>query len=180
MAWEPTKSGGVPEPANGWYSLLLLIDCYPTSLLASAIEQIGIYVIDQFGRRVSASDDDSSHVCSKSFALNLLSHVYVEQQNPSEHSSWHAERWDTEPHPLSLFGWPMADLPDFQALNVKVNKTPWTERDFEVFRREKIEAGSYERAAQLHGVSRQRYEKVYKSAKVKADAANSVLVRRSK
>lgn len=179
MTWNETKTGKLPEPANGWYSLLHLIDHYQVSALANAIEQIGIYVIDQYGRKRHAGGD-SSDAYSKSMALKLLSDVYAEQQNPSENPSWDSERWDNEDHPLSLFGWDKEHLPDFNSPKIQPILTSWTMRDFEEFKNEKILAGSYQRAAELHGVSRQRYEKVYKSAKEKADAANSVLVRRSK
>lgn len=180
MAWETTKSGEVPVPANDWYSLLLLIDCYPTSLLATAIEQAGIYVIDQFGRIVAASGDDSSSKYSKQFALNLLSQVYEEQQNPSGQFSWDAERWDVEPHPLSLFGWQKDHLPDFK--NFADSQTPlssssskWRQREFVEFENEVKVAGSFAAAAKLHQITRQDYTRVYNRQKSKADSAASPL-----
>lgn len=185
MAWETTKSGEVPQPANCWYSLLLLIDCYPTSLLATAIEQAGVYVIDQFGRRVAASGDDSSSQHSKSFVLKLLSHVYEEQQNPSEKFSWNAERWDTETHPLSLFGWPSTHLPDFKNFASSQNPQPessskWRQREFVEFDNELKRAGSFTAAARLHHATRQDYTRVYNRQKLKADTAASPLAKYKK
>ena len=185
MAWETTKSGEVPEPANGWYSLLLLIDHYPVSLLATAIDQIKIYVNDQYGRTIPATDGDIADKYSKSTALELLSAVYAEQQNPSEQFSWDAERWDTETHPLSLFGWPSTHLPNFTNFASSQNPQPdssskWRQREFVEFDNELKKAGSFTAAARLHHATRQDYTRVYNRQKLKADTAASPLAQYKK
>lgn len=184
MTWNETKTGKLPEPANGWYSLLHLIDHYQVSALANAIEQIGIYVIDQYGRRRQA-DGDSSDAFGKTTALELLSTVYSEQQNPSEQFSWNAERWDIEDHPLSLFGWEKEHLPDFKSFNstknpVADNSSKWRQREFIEFDKEVKIAGSFTAAAKLHRATRQDYTRVYERQKSKASKAESPLAKYKK
>lgn len=185
MTWKPINSDEIPVPVNGWHCLLLLIDYYPVWLLATAIDKAGIYVIDQYGGISPATDDDKADMYSKSNALKLLSDVYAEQQNPSEQFSWNAERWDTETHPLSLFGWPSTHLPDFKNFASSQNPQPessskWRQREFVEFDNELKRAGSFTAAARLHHATRQDYTRVYNRQKLKADTAASPLAQYKK
>ena len=89
-----------------------------------------------------------------------------EERNPGPIPSWNHERWEFEVHPLQRFGWPKGSLPDLDTINNLGNITtavaiPWTERTKSEFETEKIKAGSFEAAGKLHGVTRQRYTKIY-------------------
>ncbi|WP_396189462.1 hypothetical protein [Flavobacterium sp.] len=180
MIWEAVETGKIPEPANGWFSLLILIDHYQVSALVNAIDQHGIFAIDQFGRRVQATEGDISDAYSKNYARKLLADVYAEQQNPAEEFSWHSERLEFETHPLFLFGWPKDNLPDLEsfALGASANNSvnsSWRQRPFSEFEREKKEAVTYEAAAKIHGVTRQDYTRVYERQKSKAGLNLSAL-----
>ena len=163
---EPTaSSNNIPD----WQSLWLLLDRHSTAELANAIDHHGIFVIDEFGRRVLALDGPVSDRRSKAFAKLLLAQRYAELEDPGPQYSWEHERWDTEPHPTHYFGWPLASLPKFNSNAQGVSpaaisnlSVPWTQRPAKEFIEEKSKAGSYEAAGELHGVSRQRYTEIYK------------------
>lgn len=163
------KKRNGPRPFNGWYSMLNLLEYYSTAKIADAIDAFGIYVIDNYGREVIASDGSELDPKSVAFAKALLAERYAELENPGPEYSWKHERWETEPHPTHYFGWPEASLPDFnlttqsggsKALS-KVDAS-WTKRSAQEFIEEKSKAGSYRAAGELHGVSRQRYAEKYK------------------
>ena len=154
------------RPASGWISLLLCVETYKSKVLATAIEQYGLFVYDRFNRRVAANDGPSSDLDSKNYALDLIASVAEEERNPGPIPSWNHERWEFEDHPLQRFGWPEESLPDLQAIknNVVVNTAiaiKWTERTKSEFEAEKIKARSFEAAGKLHGVTRQRYTRIY-------------------
>jgi hypothetical protein len=155
------------RPVSGWTSLLLCVETYKAKVLATAIEQHGIFVYDRFSRRVAATDGPSSDLDSKNHALDLIASVAEEERNPGPMSSLDHERWDFEDHPLQRFGWPEESLPDLEAIknsgsvNVVI-PVLWTQRTKSEFEAEKIKAGSFEAAGKLHGVSRSRYTQIYK------------------
>ena len=158
----------VPEPYNQWYSLELLLDYYSVALLATAIEMSGVFVIDEFGRKVIASGSSSEDRRSAQYALLLLADRYAELENPGPDYSWRAERWESEPHPLCFFGWPVEEFPDLQKLITQDGMPKpaskvlsWTERTPDEFVKEKNQAGSFAKAAKIHGVTRQRYTEVF-------------------
>lgn len=155
------------QPASGWTSLLLCVETYKAKVLATAIEKYELFVYDRFNRYVVANDGPSSDLDSKNYALELIAAVAEEERNPLPFPSWEHERWDIEEHPLQRFGWPKGSLPDLDAIKNSGNintavAIPWTERTKSEFEAEKIKAGSFKAAGELHGVSRTRYTKIYK------------------
>ena len=154
------------RPTSGWISLLICVESYKASVLATAIEQHGIFVNDRFNRRVEATDGPSSDLDSKNHALHLIASVAEEERNPAPNPSWEHERWEFEDHPLQRFGWPEGSLPDLEAIknfgNGNLN-TPvdWTQRTKQEFEDEIKRAGTYAAAGKLHGVSRQRYKIIF-------------------
>ena len=154
------------QPASGWISLLLCVETYKSKVLATAIEQYGLFVYDRFNRRVPANDGLSSELDSKNYALDLIASVAEEERNPGPIPSWNHERWEFEDHPLQRFGWPEESLPDLEAIknsdfSKNATSIKWTERTKSEFEAEKIKAGSFEAAGKLHGVTRQRYTRIY-------------------
>jgi len=155
------------RPASGWTSLLLCVETYKAKVLATAIEQYGIFVYDRFSRRVAATEGPSSDLDSKNHALDLIASVAEEERNPGPISSLDHERWDFEDHPLQRFGWPEGSLPNLEAIKNSGNVNVvipvlWTQRTKSEFEAEKIKAGSFEAAGKLHGVARSRYTTIYK------------------
>ena len=154
------------RPTTGWTSLLICVESYKASVLATAIEQHGIFVIDRFNRRVVATDGTSSDLDSKNHALQLIASVAEEERNPGPNPSWEHERWEFEDHPLQRFGWPEGSLPDLDAIknsdNGNLNNpVDWTKRTKQEFEDEIKKAGTYSAAGKLHGVSRQRYKTIF-------------------
>ena len=154
------------RPASDWISLLLCVRTYKANVLATAIERDGIFVYDRFNRRVAANDGSSSDSNSKNHALDLIASVAEEERDPGPIYSWDHERWEFDDHPLQRFGWPEGSLPDLEAIknsDIAKNATSikWTERTKSEFEAEKIKAGSFEAAGKLHGVTRQRYTRIY-------------------
>ncbi len=147
-----------------WYSLAEALEEHKPGEVATAIEGVGIWVIDCFGRRVIADDGDVGNIYSRQYALKLVADRYGELQNPSPEHSWESERWDVETHPTCTFGWPASEAPSFRAIadTETKNPVPWSKRTRDEFAQELKTAGSYAAAALLHGVSRQSYTKVYK------------------
>lgn len=153
------------QPASGWVSLLLCVETYKANVLATAIENYGIFVCDQFNRRVIANEGPSTDLDSKKYALHLIASVAEEERNPNPSPSWEHERWDFEDHPLQRFGWPEGSVPDLESLKRQgvvqaPEMVPWSQRTKAEFESELIKAGTIKAAAQLHGVSRQRYQAV--------------------
>ena len=161
------KESTLLRPASGWISLLLCVETYKANVLATAIEQYGLFVYDRFNRRIAATEGPSSDIYTKNYALDLIASAAEEERNPGPKPSWDHERWEFEDHPLQRFGWPNETLPDLEAIknyitgNVAV-PMEWTQRTKSEFEAEKIKAGSFEAAGELHGVSRTRYTKIYK------------------
>jgi hypothetical protein len=161
-----TDKSKLLRPASGWLSLLLCVETYKANVLATAIEQYGIFVYDRFNRRVVATDDPSSDLDSKNYALDLLASVAEEERNPGPIPSWDHERWEIEDHPLQRFGWPKESLPDLEVLKNFGNGNAqipmdWTQRTKLEFEDEYKKTGTYEAAGKLHGVSRQRYKTIF-------------------
>ena len=93
-----------------WHSLLSLLERYSPAILATAIEQQGVFVYDRFNRVVKASlegDDDFS----QNKALSLLADWQAELNDPGPIYSWEHEKYEFEPHPTQKFGWPEEKLP---------------------------------------------------------------------
>lgn len=154
------------QPASGWISLLLCVETYKANVLATAIENYGIFAYDQFNRRITANDGPSTDLDSKKHALHLIASVAEEERNPNPLPSWEHERWDFEDHPLQRFGWPKESLPDLDAIKNAGNgsavvKVDWTQRTKLEFEEEYKKAGTYEAAGMLHDVTRQRYKKIF-------------------
>lgn len=162
-----SAEGQLPQPVSGWTSLLSCVRSHKANVLATAIESNGIFVYDRFNRRSVATDGPNSDQYSINYALDLIESVAEEERNPGPIPSWDHERWELEDHPLEMFGWPAESLPDFVAIKNSVNgnltvSVPWTQRTKLEFEEEKLQAGSFEAAGKLHGVSRTRYTQIYK------------------
>jgi hypothetical protein len=154
------------RPASGWISLLLCVETYKAKVLATAIEQYGITVLDRFDRLKVATDGPSSDLFSKNYALDLLAAVAAEERDPGPIPSWEHARWDFEDHPLQRFGWHEESLPDLEAIKNSGNVNVvipvlWTQRTKSEFEAEYKKAGSFKAAGNLHGVARQRYKAIY-------------------
>lgn len=154
-------------PHLSWYSLQLLLDYYSPAVLMTVIEKSGVFVIDSVGRFVYAIDEVSDSRYSRQYAVRLLEAHYAELENPGPDYSWQDERWESEPHPTYFFGWPREYLPSIKIKEPVVvqrnsnTMTSWSERTPEEFVTEKNLAGSFAKAAEIHGVTRQRYTEVY-------------------
>jgi len=102
-------------PRSEWHSLRSLLDRFPTAILATAIEQHGVFVRDRFGRVVKASiegDDDFS----QGRALCLLADWQAELSDPGPIYSWEHEKFEFDSHPTQNFGWPEEALPSLDGL----------------------------------------------------------------
>jgi hypothetical protein len=93
-----------------WYSLHNLLEQYSTAILATAIEQSGVFVYDRFNRVVMASSTDVDDF-SQYKALALLADWQAELNNPGPTNSWDHEKFELEAHPTQNFGWPEGKLP---------------------------------------------------------------------
>jgi len=76
-------------------------------------------------------------------------------------ANWMVNETTLDPFP-SEFSRLVASAADDESTVLTPPKKCWTERSAEEFILEKQAAGSYEAAAKLHGVSRQRYAEIYK------------------
>ena len=162
---ELQKDGKSIRAIRGWFSLNQLLKLYEPAELATIVEGFGVMVFDRYGRRAqadSAGQDDYSR-CK---ALDLLADRQAEIENPGpDFPSWESGRYELEPHPLDRFGWATDALPSFEeepSSNVSGSEVIWTQRPLEEFDREIRQAGSLEKAAELHGRSRQRYTEIYR------------------
>lgn len=159
------RKGKSVRSGGGWFSLNRLLELYDPGELATAIERHGLQVIDRYGRRALAELEGQGDY-SRTKALDLLADRQAEIQNPGpDFPSWDSEQYELEPHPLERFGWPVDALPDFDGTRGSASTQKpilWTERPLDEFERELREAGSLEKAASIHGKSRQRYTEVFK------------------
>lgn len=87
---------------------------YSIGLLATVIEQNGIFTWDRFGRFGQADK------CAKMSILNLLARIYEYENDcydPHDHDQHPLDEASYMPDdPFSLFGWLKDDLPNFEAI----------------------------------------------------------------
>jgi hypothetical protein len=167
---------------NEWISIeRLLSQINPISIpvLAEAIDKYSVQTIDLCDRRILATDGDSSDPQSKAYAIQQLANRHA--MNNAHLSNVEIELFEENMNifgsPLDKFGWPADCLPDFKKINPNAqsensrisNSEIWTERSYEKFQEEYKNAGSYEKAAKIHGVSRQRYTEVFQAKKKAAE-----------
>ena len=125
-----------------WHSLRSLLEEYSPSLLASAIEKNGIWVIDRYNRKVKASVGATDNY-SQSKALDLVADWAAELSDPSPTYSWNHERFELEPHPTQRFGWLGTTLPSFTDLSVSTfshKKRPSQKQEWIALARAEAEA----------------------------------------
>ena len=156
-----------------WISIERLLDDYSIPVLADAAENHKLQTINALGQRILATDGHVDDKKSKAYALEHLASRYAMQQDPGPDDYLVDERLEIEGSPLDLFGWPEDQLPNFNDIqphfqNPQAQKS-WTQRSLKEFEEELRQAGSYGKAGELHGVSRQRYTEILKD---KRDAAN--------
>jgi len=153
-----------------WISIERLLDDYSIPVLAEAIDKFEVQTIDDTGRRILATNGDNNDIHSKVFAKVHLAQRRAYELDPltEEEQFWFEERIQTHGSALDLFGWPKDQLPDF--IKIQPDYQPdtdpewWSKRSPEEFKKEFISAGrNLTKAADLHGISRQRYSKVIKA-----------------
>jgi hypothetical protein len=124
-----------PYKVKPWNSLAGLLDDFTVAELAHTIEREGIYVVDEFGRKVIA-DKQSTDDRSKKKALEHLADVYSAQQNPGPYSHLESEFDRSDEDPLNKFGWPESNFPEIGIPTKKstnIDKTrPWKELAVEI------------------------------------------------
>jgi hypothetical protein len=159
------RDGKSIRSMGGWFSLNSLLELYEPGELATTVEGFGVMVIDRYGRRAQAGPAGQDNY-SRSKALDLLAERQAEIEDPGlDFPSWKSDRYELGPHPLDRFGWVTDALPSFEgepSANSGGSEVYWTQRPLEEFDREIQQAGSLEKAAELHGKTRQRYTAVYK------------------
>ena len=113
------------NPTAKWHSLRNLLEQYSTAILATAIEQHGVFVYDSFNRVVRASNAGSDDF-SQYKALALLADWQAELNDPEPTYSWDHEKFELEVHPTQHFGWPEDQLPplDGSAPYAEIDLTP--------------------------------------------------------
>jgi hypothetical protein len=158
-----------------WISIERLLDTYSIPVLAEAVDKFSIQTIDYLGRRILAENGDEKNIHSKAFAKAHLAQRRAFELDPlsQDEQYWFDERIQTHGSVLDLFGWPKDQLPDFTKIQPdylpEVDSELWSKRSPEEFKKEFIAVGkNLTKAADLHGVSRQRYTEVIK---VKCDAS---------
>ena len=158
-----------------WISIERLLDTYSIPVLAEAVDKFSIQTIDYLGRRILAENGDEKNIYSKAFAKAHLAQRRAFELDPlsQDEQYWFDERIQTHGSVLDLFGWPKDQLPDFTKIQPdylpEVDSELWSKRSPEEFKKEFIAVGkNLTKAADLHGVSRQRYTEVIK---VKCDAS---------
>jgi hypothetical protein len=116
-------------PTDPWRALRDLLDQRSPAVIATAIEQHGVWVYDRFNRRVKASTDTNDEY-SQARALDLVAEWQAELSDPGPKYSWDDERFELEGHPTQQFGWPESRLPNLsacvKAVNPKSTNTPKT------------------------------------------------------
>jgi hypothetical protein len=158
-----------------WISIERLLRDYSIPILAEAVDKFNVQTLDKVGRRMLAENGDKDNIYSKDFAMDQLAQRRAFELDPltEDEQYWHQERIQTHGSPLDLFGWPKDQLPDFTKIqpDYKPDADPewWSKRSPEEFKREYVMVGkNLTKAAELHGVSRQRYTEVIKA---KCDAS---------
>lgn len=160
---------------NRWISIERLLDSYSIPVLAEAVDKCNVQTYDVTGRKILASNGDEKDIHSKAFARAHLAQRRAFELDPltDDEKYWFEERIQTHGSALDLFGWPKDQLPDFTKIqpDYQPDTDPerWSKRSPEEFKKEFIAAGkNFTKAAELHGVSRQRYTEVIKA---KCDAS---------
>lgn len=164
---------GEPQPVpkesyEDWISIEHVLSKYTVPVVAEAIDRCDVQAIDATGRRILATDGDENDIYSKAFAKKHLASRTGE--------SISEEYCDVENNPLETFGWTKNCLPDFENINPHLttnqNHQPqknttvtWTKRSYEEFKKEFQQAKTYDAAAEIHGVTRQRYQQVFNKKK---------------
>jgi hypothetical protein len=158
-----------------WISIERLLDDYSIPVLAEAVDKFEVQTIDETGRRVLANNGDENDIRSKAFAKVHLAQRRALELDPltEDEQYWFDERIQTHGSALDLFGWPKDRLPNLTKIqpDYQPDADPewWSKRSPEEFKREFIAVGkNFTKAADLHGVSRQRYTDVIKT---KCDAS---------
>jgi len=153
-----------------WISIERLLDDYSIPVLAEAVDKLDVQTIDDTGRRVLANNSDESDNCSKAFAKAHLAQRRAFELDPltEDEENWFEERIQTHGSALDLFGWPNDLLPDFTKIQPDyqpdADPESWSKRSPEEFKEEFMAVGkNFTKAADLHGVSRQRYTEVIKA-----------------
>jgi hypothetical protein len=153
-----------------WVSIERLLDAYSIPLLAEAVDKHNVQTHDETGRRILANDGDENDIRSKAFAKAHLAQRRMHEIDPltDEERYWFEEKIATNGSPLDLFGWPKDQLPDLAKIQPhhQPDNDPewWTKRSLAEFEKEFISVGkNFTKAAELHGVSRQRYTEVIKA-----------------
>jgi hypothetical protein len=153
-----------------WISIERLLDDYSIPVLAEAVDKFEVQTIDGTGRRVLANNGDENDTCSKAFAKVHLAQRRAFELDPltEDEQYWFDERIQTHGSALDLFGWPKDRLPDLTKIqpDYQPDADPewWSKRSAEEFKKEFIAVGkNFTKAADLHGVSRQRYTDVIKA-----------------
>jgi hypothetical protein len=158
-----------------WISIERLLDTYSIPILAEAVDKFNVQTHDETNRRVLANDGNAADIQSKAFAKAHLAQRRAFELDPltEDEQYWFDERIQTHGSALDLFGWPKDQLPDFTTIRPdyqpEVDFEWWSKRSPEEFKEEFIAVGkNFTKAAELHGVSRQRYTEVIKA---KCDAS---------
>jgi hypothetical protein len=158
-----------------WISIERLLDDYSIPVLAEAIDKFDVQTIDVLGRRILASNGDENDIHSKVFAKVYLAQRRAFELDPltEDEEYWYDERIQTHGSALDLFGWPKDQLPDFTKIQPDyqpdIDPEWWSKRSSEEFKKEFIAVSrNFTKAAEIHGVSRQRYTEVIKA---KCDAS---------
>ena len=158
-----------------WISIERLLDTYSIPILAEAVDKFNVQTHDETNRRVLANDGNAADIQSKAFAKAHLAQRRAFELDPltEDEQYWFDERIQTHGSTLDLFGWPKDQLPDFTKIQPDyqpdIDPEWWSKRSPEEFKKEFIAVSrNFTKAAELHGVSRQRYTEVIKA---KCDAS---------
>lgn len=113
-----SKSTPPPQEAETqWVSIERLLDEYTIPVLAEAVDKLDVLTHDETGRRILATNGDSSDIHSKAFAISHLANRYSILQDPGPDDDLFYQKLELEGSPLDLFGWPKASLPDLSSIN---------------------------------------------------------------
>ena len=155
---------------NQWISIERLLGTYAIPVIAEAVDKFNVQTIDNTGRRILATEGTESDNHSKAFAKSQLAIRRAFELDPltEDEQYWFDEKIQTHGSPLDLFGWPKDQLPDFKKIQPHYephcDSESWSNRSPEEFKREFLSVGkNFTKAAELHGVSRQRYTEVIKA-----------------
>lgn len=111
------ESGTADEPFRSIYDLAS--PKVSAAAIATAIDVVGVYTWDEFGRYLKAKDgNDPDDPLSKAFVLQHLAgyHDACCQPELSASEGWLQWMIEDETHPLRQFGWLESAVPDFKAL----------------------------------------------------------------